>query len=191
MQARYLSDEHPTYDGTQLRSLWAYANYGIQGDSVVAWRGPCEVTAEHLVDEEDRRSGAVIRSEEMVHFIAEFFMHDLERAIALQRLLVCVVREVIEERSATAFVSRKGDDLFAIGAEGFNKKLTVSIATASPVSCLIHVGVNVTAREAPVPAMGLNDLGIDPDEFTERVLAAFVADIEGMAKARCKVRGVE
>ncbi len=190
MQARYLTEECLTYDGTQLRSLWAYRHVGLQGDSIVAWRGPCEVPTEHLVDEEDRRSGVIIRSEEMVHFIAEFFIGDLDRAIALQRLLVCVVREVIEERSATAFVSRKGDDLFALGEEGFHKKLTVSIATASPVSCLIHLGVNVTARLAPVPAMGLNDLGIDPDEFTERVLAVYVSDVEGMGKARSKVRGV-
>jgi hypothetical protein len=143
-----------------------------------------------MVDEADRKQGAVIRSEDMVHFIAEFFHPDLERAVIWQRLLVCVMREVIEERSATAFLSRRGDDLFALSQEGFHKKLTVSIATASPVSCLIHVGINVTALEAPVPAMGIGDLGLDVGEFVERVLAVFAADVQGIRLARCKVRGV-
>ncbi len=189
MQAKYL-EERLTYDGTQLHSLWAFRNHDLQGDSIVAFRGPCDVTTDALVDEEDRKQGAAIRSEDMVHFIAEFFHPDLERAVILQRLLILVIRETIEERSATAFLSRQGDDLFALAEEGFNKKLTVSIATASPVSCLIHVGINVTAREAPVPAMGLQDLGIDVDEFVERVLAVFVADVKGIRRARCKVRGV-
>ncbi len=189
MQARYL-EERQTYDGTQLHSLWAFQHCDLQGDSIVAFRGPCDVRTDALVDEEDRKKGAAIRSEEMVHFIAEFFHHDLERAVILQRLLVCVIREAIEERSATAFLTRRGDDLFALSGEGFHKKLTVSIATASPVSCLIHVGVNVTAREAPVPAMGLQDLGIAVDEFVDRVLAVFAADVEGIRQARCKVRGV-
>ena len=41
--------------------------------------------------------------------------------------------------------TRKGDDLFL--GEG---KLSVSIATASPVSTLIHLGVNEDASGAPV-----------------------------------------
>lgn len=187
---RYLREERITYDGSQLRSLWAFTNCDIQGESIIAFRGPCDVPTESLVDEADRKRGAEIRSEDMVHFIAEFFHPDLERAVILQRLLVCVIREVIEERSTTAFLSRSGDDLFAMSEEGFNKKMTVSIATASPVSCLIHVGINVTAREAPVPAMGILDLGLDVDEFVERVLEIFAADVEGIRLARCKVRGV-
>ncbi len=190
MQTKYLTEERLTYDGSQLHSLWAFTQFDLQGDSIVAFRGPCGVRPDSMVDEADRKQGAEIRSEEMVHFIAEFFHPDLERAVILQRLLVCVVREVIEERSTTAFLSRRGDDLYALSEEGFNKKLTVSIATASPVSCLIHVGVNVTAREAPVPAMGILDLGLDVDEFVERVLTTFAADVRGIRLARCKVRGV-
>ncbi len=191
MQSKYLAGERYAYDGSQLRSLWAFRNFDIQGDSIVAFRGPCEVSGGRLIDEEDRKRGEAIRSEDMVHFIAEFFTEDLERAVLLQRLLICVVREAIEENSPSAFLQRRGDDLFALGSEGFHKKLTVSIATASPVSCLIHVGVNVTAREAPVPAMGIGDLGLDVDDFVERVLATFRADVQGMRLARCKVRGVD
>ena len=31
------------YDGTQIRSLWAYREFGVQGDSIVAFRGACEI----------------------------------------------------------------------------------------------------------------------------------------------------
>ncbi|MCL5046252.1 MAG: DUF366 family protein, partial [Actinobacteria bacterium] len=38
------------YDGRQLSSLWAFRNFGIQGDSIVAFRGPCHVELTEMVD---------------------------------------------------------------------------------------------------------------------------------------------
>ena len=59
MKRIFLPDEI-TYTGNELRSLWAYSNHGLQGDSIVAFTGPCDVPTEALVDE-----AAVAR-----HFVA-------------------------------------------------------------------------------------------------------------------------
>ena len=80
-------------------------------------------------------------------------------------------------------IDRIGDDLFFDG-----KKLSVSIATATPVSTLIHVGVNVTSSGAPIPISSLDELTVDEAPFAEQALAAFEKEIHGMDSAVCKVR---
>ena len=126
------------YDGSQISSLWAYNSFGVQEDSIVVFRGSCDVKIEHMIDLEDRRANESIWSEDMVSFIIEHFdSTDLKLIYARQRLFTAIVREYLAERGiATA---REGDDLFLEG-----KKLTVSIASTSPVSQKIHFGINVT-----------------------------------------------
>ena len=102
-----------TYDGSQLRSLFAYEKYGLLGDSMVAWRGPCAVDFDHMVDGEDRRAGATIAGSEMVHFIVEKFDCPLVGAVALQRLLSAMAIEVLRELSPAAQgLCREGDDIY-------------------------------------------------------------------------------
>lgn len=175
------------YDGSQLSSLWAFREFGVQGDSIVAFRGPCTVKREALVDLADYRAGSFIYSPDMLHFIAEHFENDLEKAVLRQRLLAVIIKEALEE-GLDCKVTRRGDDLFA-GEE----KLSVSIATATPVSVMIHFGLNIDATGAPVPAAGLLSLGwpeggIFP--LAERVLAAYAEETAEVRLARCKVRGV-
>ena len=79
MKRLFLSREM-AYTGRELHSLWAYRCHGLQGDSICAFVGPCEVATEDLVDEADRKEGGFIRSERMLHFIAEHFERDLEKA---------------------------------------------------------------------------------------------------------------
>ena len=75
------------YDGSQLRPLFAYENFQISGDSIVAWVGGCDVSLEHMVDFEDKIVKAKIKSDLMLHFIVEYFHSDLFSAVAIQRLL--------------------------------------------------------------------------------------------------------
>lgn len=126
------------YDGSQISSLWAYNSFGVQEDSIVIFRSSCDVKIEHMIDLEDRRANESIWSEDMLHFIIEHFdSTDLKLIYARQRLFTAIVREYLAELGiATA---REGDDLFLEG-----KKLTVSIASTSPVSQKIHFGINVT-----------------------------------------------
>ena len=167
----------------------------MEGDSIVAFRGPCRVALEDMVDMEDLKNEAEISSEEMAHFIVELFNTDLDRTVVIQRLFLCVVKDVIEELKPELFISRLGDDLYieveAEEGEEENRKLTVSVATASPISNLIHLGINVSSENTPVPTLGLDDLGVPVDDFIIKVLQDFINEMKGIEKARCKVRGVE
>jgi len=175
--------EEIAYTGEQLRSLWIYRTFGIEGDAIVAFSGPCEVSGEALVDQVDASANDSIRAAQMMHLIVEHFDGDLNHAILRQRLLVCLAAEAL--RGDVAGLRREGDDLFV--GEG---KLSVSIATVSPVSTLIHLGVNIDPTGAPVQACGLRELGVDPWRFAEGLVAAYAAETERMARARCTVRGV-
>jgi hypothetical protein len=179
------SEENLKYDGSQLASHFAYRRFGLLGDSCVAFLGPCEVALPAMVDLEDVRRQAPIFSREMLHFVAESFAFDLKAAGAFQRLMVATVQAELTRRGL-AQVRRRGDDLYV--GDG---KLSVSIATVSPVSTLIHLGLNVVGEGAPVRAVGLQDLGMDPGDFGGFCLKAFAEEYQGILRATTKVRSVE
>ena len=172
------------YTGKELRSHFAYRNFNLIGDSLVAFVGGCEVKIGDLVDLADAKRKDGIYSEEMLHFIGEFFGDDLEKTILRQRLLMAIIKDEVEARTKRLLM-RVGDDVYDGGA-----KLTVSIATASPVSTLIHAAVNVISEGTPVKSKGLGDYGIEVKPFGEAVLSRFKKELEGVRVARCKVRGV-
>jgi len=180
-----LHSEPLAYTGHQLRSHWILDSFGLQGDAIVAFRGPCEVALSEMVDLADVAAGEAIEAVEMLHLIAEHFDRDLQRAVLRQRLLICTLAEHLAMRPGVPPLRREGDDLF-VG----ERKLTVSIATLSPVSALIHVGVNIDPTGAPVPAVGLAEWGVDADELAREVLEAWAAELRSAHLATCKVRGV-
>jgi len=173
------------YTGKELRSHFAYDRFNIQGDSLLAFCGKCEVTVDHLVDIADVKDNAPIYSENMLHFIAEFFYGDLEMAILKQRLLMAIIKDEISLLSGAPLI-REGDDIYEDTA-----KLSVSIATSSPVSFMIHAGVNISSAYTPVKTKGLYDYGIDECKFAETILDSFSREMAGVRSARCKVRGVK
>jgi hypothetical protein len=138
-----------------------------------------------LVDLTDRAAGNVIVAARMLHFVVEHFSLSLSEAVWRQRVLAAVVGEEIARRAPGAAVERRGDDVYV--AEG---KLTVSIATVSPTSALIHLGVNVDATGAPVAASDLTALGIDEREFAEVILNRYAEEIATHREALGKVDGV-
>ena len=77
----YLHEKTFKYDGTQLKSHFAYDSFDIQGDSIVAFLGECNVKLSAMVDLEDVKAKDSIYSENMVHFIVEFFDLNLEKTI--------------------------------------------------------------------------------------------------------------
>ncbi|MDA8213245.1 MAG: DUF366 family protein [Clostridia bacterium] len=174
------------YDGTQLSSLFAYRNFRVQGDSIVAFRGGCQVELRELVDVEDVLDQAHIYSEDMLHFIIEHFDQDLEKMVLRQRLFIAIISELLQAEGVRG-LTRTGDDLFQ-GAG----KLSVSIATLTRVSTMIHTGLNISSKHTPVKTISLQELGIlDPRGFAGKVMNAYAAEIEGIRMARCKVRGVD
>lgn len=177
-----------TYNGAQLSSHWAYRSFGLLGDSIVSFQGPCQVALPEMVDLKDVLNNAPIYSELMIHFIVEHFTLDLETTILRQRLMIALLRDIIADKCG-ANVLRSGDDLFVA-----ERKLSVSIATLTPVSTMIHTGVNITGKNAPVPAIGLSELGLNMAEtatIAESLCQAYISEYEQIKLARCKVRGVK
>ena len=177
----HLVAERVDYDGTQIHSLWAYRSFGVQGDSLVAFLGGCEIPLGNMVDLEDVRAKSRIASPLMLHFIGEHFDRDLEKAVLRQRLLAAIVRDELGGE-----VRRDGDDLF-LGPG----KLSISIATLTPVSSKIHFGINVQrALDVGVETRALQDLGVDATDLARRVLGQYASQIDGIHDARTRVRGV-
>ena len=98
---------------------------------------------------------------------------------------MCIIKEALEKRGI--FVVREGDDLFIDG-----KKLSVSIATKSITSTLIHTGLNITSDGTPIPTAGLeSELGIhDINCFAEEIMLRYSQEIDDIIMASTKVRGV-
>lgn len=187
-----LSEDKSLYDGTQLKSLFAYLEHGILGDSIVAWVGPCEVSFEHMVDGEDLRDQSEIRGKRMVHFIVEKFAASLAETVALQRLLSAIAKDVLLEKMGSQprfSIRRTGDDLYVALSDG-EGKLSISIATVSPVSGLVHFAVNVSNQGTPVKTASLEDLRISEQDFAETVLRVFSAELSSIREATCKVKWV-
>lgn len=174
------------YNGTQLRSGWIKEICDLEGNALVAFRGKADVPIENMVDLEDVAQNRPIYSEEMLHFICEIFDRDLEKMVLRQRLLITIIEEKLKKCPACQKIDRRGDDLY----DG-NRKLSVSIATHSPRSCLIHTGINIVSQNTPVLTKGLKDYDIPPKELALRVMALFAEELKDIVHATTKVRRVD
>lgn len=183
IKTQLLQDE-VTYDGTQLQPHWIYRNYGLMGDAIVAFVGEVSVALDKMVDLADVKEKEHIYSPKMLNFIVEHFDTDLELAVYRQLLLMVSIKEELETYEIS--IQRIGDDLYIE-----RSKLSVSIATSSVVSTLIHVGLNIEIEGTPVKTAGLNQLGIgDISSFAENVMLRYKRELERVYEARCKVRGI-
>jgi len=162
-------EERIDYTGDQLHSHFVREKTGITSDGVLAFRGACAVTGSSLVDLEDAEQHSSIIAEEMLHFIGEHFECTLRETNYRLRIFVCIVSESIR----------------VIG----KKKLTVAIATVTPVSTVFHCGVNINPQGAPVPAVGLGEIGVDGDKFAASVLDRYRQECFSIDRAVRKVRG--
>lgn len=182
---KLLVDNEIKYTGSQLAPHWIYKNFQIQGDAIVAFCGECEVKLNEMVDIEDVINNEPIYSKYMLSFISEQFNINLAEGVARQRLLMCCIKEALEERGFV--IKRSGDDLFFNG-----KKLSVSIATKSSTSVLIHTGINILSEGAPIPVSGLkSDLGIDDiKNLATEIMKRYSVEIHDIILATTKVRGV-
>lgn len=186
MQSLFIKDQF-TYDGAQLKSLFGYLTYGILGNSILSWVGPCKVSFEHMVDGEDLLAKSPIEGAEMLHFIIEIFDRDLFSGVALQRLFSAMIRDYLQTEAHGALgkhiLERDGDDIF-----WGEKKLNISIAAKSPVSTMIHLAINCTNRGTPVETCSLEDLKLSPETVAHDVMLKFQREFESILKATQKVR---
>ncbi|WP_461866645.1 DUF366 family protein [Thermococcus sp.] len=185
MELLVVKDKRIDYEGSAIRSHWAYRNFGILGNSIVVFRGKCDVKVEEMIDIEDLRASKEIKSDDMIHYIIEVF--DLVNTLfasTLQKLFIARLCELLTEYGVKT--EREGDDIYVNG-----EKLSISIATVSPVSIKIHIGINVEAKGIPedVNAIGLKELGItDVEGFMERSGKTLIEEFNKIKKDSLKVR---
>lgn len=174
------------YDGRQLKPLWAYKEFGLSGDSIISWIGPCEIPFENMVDAEDQIAGSEIRGDLMLHFIVEMFDRELFAAVALQRLLASIAQDFlnlsIQNSKIPQKLERKGDDLY-----WKKSKLSISIASISSVSCQIHFAMNVTNSGTPVKTCSLEELKLKPEKIALELMRLFAEEYESIRFATQKV----
>ncbi len=177
-------DKKLDYDGSQISSLWGYNIADVQDDSIIAFRGACDVKIEHMIDLEDKKADESIISPDMLHFIIEHFdSTDLKLIYTRQRLFTSIVFETLNARGVST--KREGDDLFVN-----KKKLTVSIASTSAVSQKIHFGINVTHDFYG----NLNDIGINESEVNElmrEIAERYTHEFEDIEKDLRKSRSLD
>lgn len=172
------------YTGGELTSHWIYRNFGILGDAVVAFIGEVDVSRDRMIDLSEAIDKSYIYSPSMLNIMIEHFDHDLNLAIYRQRLLMICIMEELQQLGIT--VTRRGDNLFS-----HRGKLSISIATATTVSTLIHVGLNISTEGTPVETAGLQEIGVtDIRALAENIMLRYSLEIEQIYDARCKVRSV-
>jgi hypothetical protein len=187
-----VAEKERAYTGVELRPHFLLSEMGLRGSGVGVFVGPCQVKTEHLVDWEDRLAHDRIEARLMIHFIGEFFGMSLNEGVLTQRFfmatLMDVMNETFESQSRPERLNRTGDDLWFGREENTRRKLSVSIVTATPVSVLMHVGINIDPAGAPVPAIGIAELGLKPEQVISRLKERFSKEWTDMKWACTKVR---
>ncbi|MCB0363586.1 MAG: DUF366 family protein [Bdellovibrionales bacterium] len=176
-----------SYDGTQLRSLFAYLSEGVLGNSIVAWQGSCDIKWENMLDGEDLLAQSPIVGMDMLHFIVEIFDCSLFGAVSFQRVITSLAKDLVKEKSQNVQLLqnlvRIGDDIFC-----GEQKLSISVATLGSRSALIHFALNVTNEGTPVKTASLKDLGIDSKDFAHELMQRVVNEFQTIREATYKVR---
>lgn len=187
MKYQFIKDEFP-YTGEELANHWIYKNFGVLGDSVVAFIGPCEIERGKMVDLEDVLNNDFIYSSKMLNFIVEIFGIPLKEGVLVQRLFSSIIQGKINTEMGGDCIKRRGDDLFY----DETRKLSVSICTVSPTSILIHTGLNIVSQGAPVEAAGLDsELQIDNiEQLAVSCMKSLTEEWEDIKLCCCKVRAV-
>ncbi|MCL7414631.1 MAG: DUF366 family protein [ANME-2 cluster archaeon] len=175
------------YDGSQIEPLWAYSR-GIQGNSIVVFRGAMDILDANVKDLEDLKNKKAIRGGDMLHFIVERFDSPASMRLAyfMQRMLVVCAKDVLRRHGIES--KREGDDLF-VGTG----KLTVSIATAGISSEKVHFGINISCEGTPpdVRVACLDPLGIkDVMGLAGEIATAFTVEMDDIESDMVKTRSL-
>ena len=179
------SKEIIKYTGKELSPHWILKKFKLYGDSIVSFVGEVEVPIDNMVDVEDRINNEPIYAKSMLNFIIEHFDYSIKEIAMAQIILIQSIREVFAD-DYNIDLKRDGDDLFYK-----ERKLSVSIATKSIVSGLIHTALNIDCTGAPVKASDLNEIGIkDIKTLAQKVMKRYSDNIENINYAITKVKGV-
>ncbi len=169
------------YDGSLLHQRFAFKYFRDQVSpigNIIAFRGPMEVLADHMIDQEDVLSEAFIYSDDAINFLWEMptLGNNAFGAVAYQRLFNTMLADLLSSKELLSCnVIMDGDDIMvANNGEGALGKCSVSITHVNNGAALGHTGINITAgSRAPAHACstGLNEQQINV--FIEKAINAF------------------
>jgi hypothetical protein len=188
----FVSDIQRDYRGPELRSHFILETFKIRGSALVAFQGGCRVETGSLVDLEDRMESETIQARQMMHVMGEFFGMTLREGVLWQRWWIACFAQCLRSAAPKLDLHQQGNDLFLVDG-GARKKLSVSIVTATPVSVVMHFGVNVDPAGAPVAAIGLREMGLSDRAVLELIESFFEVakrEWDAAAWACAKVRPV-
>jgi hypothetical protein len=166
------------YDGSQLKPHFIYETCEFLEDSIVAFKGKCNVKKEFMIDKEDLIHGHDIYSTAMLHFICEIFFDDIKTIVLRQRILIDIVKSCLLKLHPN--IERKNTDLFIN-----DKKLSISIATVSKISGLIHLGLNIEDKDTPVP---VSTIATDPKKLANEIMKKFTEEMKYLKHTMRKVK---
>lgn len=165
------------YDGYLLHNRFAFTFFRDKVSplgNIIAFRGPMEVLADSMIDQEDVLNEAFIWSDDAIHFMWEMPILDdnVFGAVAYQRLLNTTIANIL---SGPTFLNRsvwmKGDDIMV--GDG---KASVSIVHVKNGAALGHTGINIKAgSKAPSFAFSTELSDQRVTQFVHQVLEAFDA----------------
>ncbi|MDE4077823.1 DUF366 family protein [Candidatus Methanosphaera massiliense] len=175
------------YDGSQINPSWAFQEFGVKDSTIVSWVGPMNILGDNLIDYED--VGVDIKGNLMLNFIVEHFDEqpgNLKLAYHRQRMLVMITRDKLLDYGIRT--TQDGDDIFID-----NKKLSVSIATASISTMKMHFALNITTEGTPVDvetsALEDNNMSMEQiHELQDSIANTYMEYIETIDKDITKTR---
>lgn len=175
------------YDGSQINPSWAFQEFGVKDSTIVSWVGPMNILGDNLIDYED--VGVDIKGNLMLNFIVEHFDEqpgNLKLVYHRQRMLVMITRDKLLDYGIRT--TQDGDDIFID-----NKKLSVSIATASISTMKMHFALNITTEGTPVDvetsALEDNNMSMEQiHELQDSIANTYMEYIETIDKDITKTR---
>lgn len=167
-----------------MKPHWALVNFDLWGDCMVAFRGKMKVEPKDMIDLKELKRGTIFPDGELLHFVIEHFADDLAKGVLRQNILVNIAEEKLNHRLGNRRILRWGDDLY-----DEDHRITMTAVAQTPVSIKIHFGICIDT-DVDAGFIGINDLGLDPDEIAEVVGNQYRADMKRLAEKCWRMRAI-
>lgn len=170
------------YDGTLLHNRFAYKLFKdkvLPIGNIFCFRGPMEVLADGMIDQEDVDKGEFIWSDDAINFLWEIpILNNEFGAIAYQRYFNTLIATILsKEKYLNCKVTMKGDDIMVHkeftqgGVTQQVGKVSVSITHVKDNVALGHTGINIKAG-GKAPAFAFST------EFTNEQVKHFMDEVK-------------
>ena len=189
--------EESCYDGSQIKPMWAFKQFGIKDSSLISWIGSMDIKSNNLIDYED--IGKEIKGDKLLHFVIEHFDSqpaDIRLCYHRQRLFVMIIKDLLYEMGIKT--QRDGDDIYFKDEQDQKQKkfskLSVSIATCSISSMKIHFALNLISEGTPedVDVMGVLEFTSfnkeDFLDFADKACKNYINEISSIEKDITKTK---